>query len=98
MSSRYPTKSSYRYKSDMSKDAAPLHLSFFTKWRSHSNGQAIDNGSAAESAFELRCSWCTVLDAQETSGNHYALVFMDVHINVQSTANDECPIDEPRYE
>lgn len=84
--------------SETNNDATSFHPSLLAKFRLNTNGERIDSGGVHDSLVEARYSWSPVLDTPGAHSDHYALVFLNVNISVQSAGPDKCPRDDPRYE
>lgn len=81
----------------MSDDEALSHASLVTKLSHASNGGSVENGDALQTLVEVKCSWSPAVDPPKTHRHQYALVFVDVKINVKSGAGDDCIEYEKRY-
>ncbi|KAK2829882.1 hypothetical protein FQN49_007164 [Arthroderma sp. PD_2] len=78
----------------MSDGKTLVHVSLVTKLRhganSDTNSQFTENDNALESVAQVIFSWHPVAGSSEAHSSHYALIFVDVNINVQPAVGDRC--------
>lgn len=81
----------------MSDRAALSHSFSLVKSRHGANGKPIRNGNALEKDLEVRCSWSPMAHAPETHVSNYAVILVDVNINVRLPVGNDCTQTDKRY-